>query len=133
MSWFLTVLRHYATFSGRARRREYWTYLAVYVPVYGALLLVDLVTGTFDMESQMGVLTGVYVLATLIPGTAVAVRRLHDTDRSGWWLLLGVVPLLGAIVLLYFLIQQGDAGINRHGADPKGRPGLAAPAAGNPA
>ena len=119
MSWFLHVLRHYATFRGRARRREYWTYLAVYVPIYGALLLLDLVTGSFDMELQMGTLTSLYVLATLVPGTAVAVRRLHDTGRSGWWLLLGLIPLLGEIVLLYFLIQEGDAGDNAYGADPK--------------
>ena len=114
------MLRHYATFSGRARRREYWTYLAIYVLVYGALLGVDLVTGSFDMETQMGLLTGLFLLATLIPGTAVAVRRLHDSDRSGWWLLLGPIPLLGVIVLLYFLIQEGTAGPNRYGADPKG-------------
>jgi len=119
MSWFLSVLRHYATFHGRARRREYWTYLAVYVPIYAGLELVDLLTGTFDMESMMGALTGLYVLATVIPGTAVAVRRLHDTGRSGWWLLASVVPLLGAIVLLFFLIQEGDAGDNPYGADPK--------------
>ena len=120
MSWFLSVLRHYATFSGRARRREYWTYLGCYLLVYGALLLVDLLTGSFDMETQMGLLTGLFLLATLIPGTAVAVRRLHDSDRSGWWLLLGPIPLLGVIVLLYFLIQEGTAGPNRYGADPKG-------------
>jgi len=119
MSWFLTVLRHYATFRGRARRREYWTYLAVYVPIYAALELVDLLTGTFDMESMMGALTGLYVLATVIPGTAVAVRRLHDTGRSGWWLLVSVIPLLGAIVLLFFLIQEGESGDNLYGADPK--------------
>jgi uncharacterized membrane protein YhaH (DUF805 family) len=67
----------------------------------------------------MGTLTGFYVLATVIPGTAVAVRRLHDTGRSGSWLLVSVIPLLGAIVLLYFLIQEGDAGDNPYGADPK--------------
>jgi uncharacterized membrane protein YhaH (DUF805 family) len=125
MVWFLSVLRHYATFRGRARRREYWTYLAIYVPIYGALLLVDLLTGTFDMETQMGTLTGLYVLATVIPGTAVAVRRLHDTNRSGWWLVISLIPLLGAIVLLYFLIQEGDAGDNAFGADPKAAGGHA--------
>jgi uncharacterized membrane protein YhaH (DUF805 family) len=130
MSWFLYVLRHYATFRGRARRREYWTFLAVYVPLYAALLLLDLVTGSFDMESQMGTLTGLYVLATIVPGTAVAVRRLHDTGRSGWWLLIGLVPLLGAIVLLYFLVQEGAAGDNPYGADPKGGVGVAAPGQG---
>ena len=122
MSWFFFVLRHYATFSGRARRREYWTYLGCYLLVYAALLLVDLLDGSFDMETQMGLLTGIFLLATLIPGTAVAVRRLHDSDRSGWWLLLGPLPLLGVIVLLYFLIQKGDAGPNRYGVDPRSLP-----------
>ena len=117
MSWFLSVLRHYATFSGRARRREYWTYLAIYVLVYGALLGVDLITGSFDMETQMGLLTGIFLLATLIPGTAVAVRRLHDSDRSGWWLLLGFVPIIGGLVLLFFMVQPGTPGPNRFGGD----------------
>jgi uncharacterized membrane protein YhaH (DUF805 family) len=119
MSWFLAVLRKYATFSGRARRREYWMYLAVYVPLYALLLLVDALTGTFDMESERGFLSSLFLLATLLPSIAVAVRRLHDTGRSGWWLLLGIIPLLGTIVLLYFLIQEGDAGGNRYGPDPK--------------
>jgi uncharacterized membrane protein YhaH (DUF805 family) len=119
MSWFLAVLRQYATFRGRARRREYWMYLLVYLGIYLLLMLVDALTGTFEMESESGLLSGLFMLGTLLPSIAVAVRRLHDTDRSGWWLLLGLIPLVGQIVLLYFLIQEGDEGSNVFGSDPK--------------
>ncbi len=119
MEWFLAALRKYATFSGRARRKEYWHYVLFYVLIYVALLIVDAVTGTFSMESELGFFSGVFALGTLLPSMAVAVRRLHDTDRSGWWLLLGVIPLVGAVVLLYFTIQEGDSGSNTFGADPK--------------
>mgnify|MGYP006288351715 CR=1 FL=1 len=119
MSWFLAVLRQYATLRGRARRKEYWMYLLVYVGLYILLMLVDALTGTFDLESERGLLSGLFMLGTVVPSIAVAVRRLHDIDRSGWWLLLGLVPLVGQIVLLYFLIQEGDEGDNTYGPDPK--------------
>lgn len=119
MSWFLAVLRQYATFRGRARRKEYWMYLLVSVGLYILLMLVDALTGTFELESESGLLSGLFMLGTILPSIAVAVRRLHDTDRSGWWLLLGLVPLVGQIVLLYFLIQEGDEGANAYGPDPK--------------
>lgn len=67
----------------------------------------------------MGLLGGIYSLAVLIPGIAVSVRRLHDTERSGWWLLIGLVPLIGAIVLLVFMVQDSKAGSNRFGENPK--------------
>ena len=122
MPWFLSVLKRYATFTGRAGRREYWTYLLIYVLIYVALLLVDVITGTFNLETEIGLTSGVFLLATLVPSIAVAVRRLHDTDRSGAWLLLGFIPLVGDIVLLFFLIQEGDSGPNRYGAVPPGVP-----------
>jgi len=67
----------------------------------------------------MGLLGGIYTLAILIPGIAVSVRRLHDTDRSGWWLLIGLIPLIGAIVLLVFMVQDGKLGQNKFGSNPK--------------
>lgn len=121
MHWFREALLHkYATFRGRARRQEYWYFALYYFLIYVGLLLVDVLTGTFSMETEMGFLSGVFLLATLVPTVALAVRRLHDTGRSGWWLLLSVVPLLGAIVLLYFTTLEGDAGANAYGEDPKG-------------
>ena len=135
MSWFLVVLRKYATFSGRARRREYWAYILTSVFLLVLLLLIDMLTGTFDFEFLRGLLSSLFLLGNLLPALAVSVRRLHDTDRSGWWLLIGLlpplvigflppllialVPLICTMVLFYFLIQEGDEGPNRHGPDPK--------------
>lgn len=119
MSWFLSVLRQYATFKGRARRKEYWMFVLCYVALYLALIVVDGLTGTFDMGTERGLLSGLFLVGTLLPSLAVAVRRLHDTDRSGWWLLISLIPLIGQIVLLYFLIQEGDEGGNEYGRDPR--------------
>jgi uncharacterized membrane protein YhaH (DUF805 family) len=68
----------------------------------------------------MGLLSGLYSLAILIPSLAVTVRRLHDTDRTGWWLLIGMIPLIGAIVLLVFMLLDSQPGDNQYGAHPKG-------------
>ncbi len=118
MDWYLGVLKKYAQFSGRARRKEYWMFILINVIISVVLGLVDNFTGMVG-ESGVGLLGGVYALALLIPGIAVAVRRLHDTGRTGWWLLIGFVPLIGAIVLLVFLVLAGDPGRNAHGEDPK--------------
>jgi uncharacterized membrane protein YhaH (DUF805 family) len=122
MRWFRdAVLRKYAVFRGRARREEYWYYLLYFVIGYGAVLLLDVATGTFDFESQRGWLGRLYLVVLALPTLAVSVRRLHDTGRSGWWLPVGVVPVIGQILVLFFLVQDGDAGHNRCGPDPKGR------------
>lgn len=125
MDWFRAALGKYATFAGRARRREYWNYVLWCFLIYLGLLIVDAVTGTFSMELEIGFLSGLFLLATCLPSVAVAVRRLHDTGRSGWWLLVGLLPLLGQLVLLFFMVQEGDPGDNRYGPDPK-RPGQTA-------
>jgi uncharacterized membrane protein YhaH (DUF805 family) len=119
MQWLKQVIAKYATFRGRARRREYWRYILYYVIAFVALVLVDMLTGTFNMESQLGFLSGLFLLFMLIPSVAVAVRRLHDTERSGWWVLLALLPLIGQLVLLFFFIQEGDEGDNAYGPDPK--------------
>lgn len=121
IQWFRQVLAKYALFRGRARRREYWRFVLNYLLCYAALLVVDLLTGTFSFESQRGLLGGLFLLFMFIPALAVAVRRLHDTGRSGWWLLLAVIPLVGQLVLLYFFIDEGDEGDNDYGPDPKAR------------
>ena len=121
IQWFRQVLAKYALFRGRARRREYWRFVLNYLLCYAALLVVDLLTGTFSFESQRGLLGGMFLLFMFIPALAVAVRRLHDTGRSGWWLLLAVIPLVGQLVLLYFFIDEGDEGDNDYGPDPKAR------------
>jgi uncharacterized membrane protein YhaH (DUF805 family) len=105
-NWYLVVLKKYATFSGRARRKEYWYYTLFSLIIYVALSAIGAVVGVKD------VLGSLYSLAVAIPGIAVGVRRLHDTGRSGWWLLLPIVNII-------FLAQDGQAGSNNYGDDPK--------------
>ena len=119
MNWYLEVLKKYALFSGRARRKEYWFFVLFNIIISIALAVIDGVTGSFSPEAGMGLLGGIYTLAVLIPGIAVSVRRLHDTERSGWWLLIALVPLIGAIVLLVFMVQDSKPGQNQYGANPK--------------
>ena len=118
MNWFVTVVKKYTEFSGRARRSEYWYYMLVYLIIYAALAVVNVVTGTFSYTSGIGLLGGIFALALLLPSVGVGIRRLHDTGRSGWWLLLGLVPVVG-IVLLFFLAQDSEVGTNRFGPNPK--------------
>ncbi len=120
MNWYLGVLKKYATFEGRARRKEYWYFALFYVLVYLVLAAVDGLTGTYNANAGIGLLSGLYVLATIIPSIAVMVRRLHDTDRSGWFVLLGVIPVVGDIVLLVFACLDSQPGENRFGPNPKG-------------
>jgi uncharacterized membrane protein YhaH (DUF805 family) len=119
VNWFTTALKKYAVFSGRSRRSEYWYFILFYFIIYIALAFVDRVAGTFDPKSGIGLLTAIFALALLIPSLSVSVRRLHDTDRSGWWLLIGFIPLIGAIVLIVFFAQDSGAGTNRFGPNPK--------------
>jgi uncharacterized membrane protein YhaH (DUF805 family) len=128
MKWYLQVLRKYAVFSGRARRLEYWTFVLTSTVVSLVLTVVDMCVGTW--HDDFGVIASLYSLAVLVPGLAVAIRRLHDTGRSGWWALLAFVPILGVIVLFVFALMDGEPGTNRYGANPKDEPEVWAPPAG---
>ncbi|MDJ0708672.1 MAG: DUF805 domain-containing protein [Leptolyngbyaceae cyanobacterium MO_188.B28] len=108
MEWYLKVLRKYAVFGGRARRKEYWYFVLFNFIVALVLGVVDNVLGT------NGLLGFVYMLGVFIPGLAVAIRRLHDTGRSGWWLLIGFVPIIGFIVLIVFLASGTEPGKNQY-------------------
>jgi uncharacterized membrane protein YhaH (DUF805 family) len=120
MNWYLDVLKSkYAQFSGRARRKEYWMFFLFNLLVSIGLGIVDGITGTSGMTG-LGLLGALYFLAVLVPGIAVTVRRLHDTDRSGLWILIGLVPLIGAIVLLVFMCMDGTPAENQFGPSPKG-------------
>ena len=119
MSWFLLALKKTAPFNGRSRRREYWFFGLFYVIFVIALAFLDGLAGTFDQASGAGLFSSIFALALFIPSLAVAVRRLHDTDRSGWWLLLSLIPLIGVIVLLVFVLMDGTSGDNQYGPDPK--------------
>ena len=119
MSWFMTALKNYAVFSGRSRRSEYWYFGLFYLIFYAGFAVLDGITGTFDVRSGMGLFTGILTLGLLLPSLAVSVRRLHDTGRSGWWLLIGIIPLIGGIVLIVWFAQDGELGVNRFGPNPK--------------
>ena len=122
MSWYLwypEVLKKYAVFSGRAHRKEYWFFFLVNVLIALALGVIDGLIG-ISGDANQSVLVSLYWLAVLVPSIAVGVRRLHDTGRSGWWMLLGLVPIVG-LVLLVFLALDGERGPNAYGPDPKGQ------------
>ncbi len=120
MNWYLMVLKNYVGFSGRARRKEYWFFVLINFLITIALAFVDGIVGSFDPQTGFGALSGIYSLAVFIPTFAVTVRRLHDTSRTGWWLLIAFIPLIGAIVLLVFMFLDSTSGTNEYGPDPKG-------------
>lgn len=120
MNWYLEALRKYATFEGRARRKEYWFFILFNVLAVVVLGIIDVVLGTSSKETGLGLLSGLYLLAVLLPALAVTVRRLHDTDRSGWWILIEFIPLIGGLVLLVFTLLDSTPGSNRFGPSPKG-------------
>ena len=113
MNGYLQTLKKYADFSGRARRTEYWLFVLLSMVIAMLLAVVDFFLGS------PGIIGMLFALAVLIPGIAVAVRRLHDTDRSGWWLLIAFIPIIGTIALLVFLLLDSNPGDNRFGANPK--------------
>jgi len=116
MNWYLTVLKKYAVFSGRARRKEYWYFNLFNFLIAFGLGVIDWLLGlVVTSDSGIGLLGGLYSLAVLIPGIAVTVRRLHDTGRSGWWLLISFIPIIGFIVLLVFMLSESQPGKNQYG------------------
>ena len=121
MNWYLTVLKKYAEFSGRARRKEYWMFALMNFLISILISIVGAVIG--DTNGLIAVsLSGVYALFIFIPSLAVTVRRLHDTNKSGWWILITLVPLIGGLVLLIFMIMDSDPNTNAYGANPKSAP-----------
>ena len=116
MNWYLTLMtQKYASFSGRARRTEYWMFFLVYFVI---ALVIGVVEGLLSIG---GYLTGMFALVHLLPSIAVTVRRLHDTNRTGWWAALALVPIVGPLVLLYFAVLPGDLQPNNYGPNPKFR------------
>nr|WSY52735.1 DUF805 domain-containing protein [Streptomyces sp. NBC_00886] len=116
MSWFVEVLKKYAVFSGRARRKEYWMY-ALFVAIIYAVL-AGLAVGT--KAPALFVVLAVFYVGILLPSLAVTVRRLHDTGRSGGWFFIIFVPLVGGIILLVFTCTDSQPGDNKYGPNPKG-------------
>ena len=127
MEYMFMPLRRYVDFSGRSRRMEYWMFFLFVMIV---TVILTLLTGTsqsnfgdggmgFSMQSQSPIVL-VWVLAIIIPSLAVQVRRFHDQDKSGWFVLLGLIPFLGGLIVLVFMCLEGTRGANRYGEDPKG-------------
>ena len=119
MNWYLKVLKQYADFKGRARRKEYWMFVLFNMIFAIVAMILDNVLG-IEMEGiGYGPLYGLYVLAMLIPGLAVAVRRLHDVGKSGWMILIALIPLIGTIWLLVLMVTDSNPGENQYGQNPK--------------
>jgi uncharacterized membrane protein YhaH (DUF805 family) len=118
MNWYVEVLKKYAVFSGRARRKEYWMFFLFNIVIGGILALIEGLTGIAP-NSDQSVLATIYMFAVLIPGIAVGVRRLHDTGRSGWWTLIALIPILGSLVLLFWMVLDSEPGQNQYGPNPK--------------
>jgi uncharacterized membrane protein YhaH (DUF805 family) len=106
-----TCLTKYVVAEGRAGRAEYWYFFLFNIIVSIVASIIDGILGTFIF----GIIVG---LGLLLPGIMVGIRRLHDTNRSGWWILLGLIPLVGFIVLIVFFVQEGTAGPNQYGPAP---------------
>lgn len=113
MEWYLKVVRdNYANFNGRARRQEYWMFVLFNLLISIGANIIDYVLGTSFISL-------LYSLAVFIPGLAVSVRRLHDTGKSGWMMLIALIPIIGAIWLIVLFATEGDMGPNKYGPDPK--------------
>ena len=118
MHWYLDVLKKYAVFSGRARRQEIWMFILISFIIAFALGFIEGLVGS------PGIIGMLYSLAVLCPSIAVAVRRLHDTGRSGLWALIGLIPCIG-LVLIVFLVLDSEPGDNQYGPNPKGAEAVA--------
>jgi uncharacterized membrane protein YhaH (DUF805 family) len=117
--WKVVVLERFAQFTGRAGRAEYWWFFL-------ANLIVALVLALLSRASVIFlILYVIYGVGVLVPSIAVGVRRLHDTDKSGWFMLIALIPFVGYIILLVLLAMEGTPGSNRYGPPPPGEPALA--------
>jgi uncharacterized membrane protein YhaH (DUF805 family) len=124
MEWMLMPLKRYADFSGRSRRKEYWMFtlmnFIVAIVLYGMIIAgLDFTTGDLSAVGMLGAgLLVIYALAILVPSLAVQVRRFHDQDKSGWFILLGFIPAVGGLIVLVFMCLPGTPGSNQYGPDP---------------
>ncbi|MBA3907204.1 MAG: DUF805 domain-containing protein [Pseudonocardiales bacterium] len=111
--------QRYAQFSGRSRRSEFWFFVLFSAIVRAIANILDAILHTGNPNTGGGLVSTLVLLALLVPSLAVAVRRLHDTGRSGWWLLIALIPLVGIIVLIVWWAQDGHSD-NQYGPNPKG-------------
>ena len=119
MKWYLKVLKQYADFRGRARRTEYWMFALFNFIFIILAAIIDNILGLTFGELPYGVFYFLYALVVLIPGLAVGVRRLHDVGKSGWMMLIALIPIVGAIWLLVLMVTDSTVGENQYGQNPK--------------
>ena len=135
MEWMILPLKRYAQFSGRSQRKEYWMFLLFVVIGSFVFSFLDSLlglgggfshydygaAGAYGAGANMrgGILNGIFSLAIIVPSISVACRRLHDIDKSGWWMLIGLIPLVGWIIVIVWYCTDGTHGPNRFGPDPK--------------
>ena len=119
MNWYLKVLKQYADFSGRARRKEYWMFALFNIIFIIIAMILDNVLGLTVGELPYGVFYFLYILVIFIPALAVSVRRLHDVGKSGWMYLIILIPLIGSIWLLVLAVTDSNPGENQYGSNPK--------------
>jgi uncharacterized membrane protein YhaH (DUF805 family) len=119
MNWWLIAMKKYVTFSGRARRKEYWMF-ALFNLIFGiAALILDSILGSAVEDFGYGLFYGLFILAITIPALAVTVRRLHDIGKSGWWFFTGFIPIIGGIWLFVLTLTDSQPGDNQFGQNPK--------------
>lgn len=120
MKWYLKVLKQYADFDGRARRTEYWMYLLFNMIFLAVAAVLDNILGLkFNEQVPYGYIYLLYSLVVFLPGLGVAVRRLHDVGKSGWFILIGLIPIIGGIWLIILMATDGTPGRNEYGVNPK--------------
>ena len=127
MKWFIKCFKQYIDFSGRARRKEYWMFVLFNLIFASVATALDNITGlTFSfngVESSSGWISLIYSLVLFLPGLGVCVRRLHDIGKSGWFIFIALIPIVGAIWLIVLYCKEGDHGNNEYGPDPKAAEG----------
>ena len=120
LDFAMMPLKRYTDFSGRSRRKEYWFFVLGVFIVAVVLGIIEGILGLSGMVAgAYGPLTAIFLLGIIVPSIAVQVRRFHDQDKSGWFVLLALIPFLGGLIVLVFMCLEGTKGPNRFGPDPK--------------
>ena len=118
MEWATLPLKRYAEFTGRSRRKEYWTFFLLVLVSSFVIGTIEGMLGLSGMIGSYGPLSWLFMLAVLVPSIAVGIRRLHDIGKTGWLILLGLIPFVGFLILIYFFVQESQPGPNEYGPDP---------------
>jgi len=119
MKWYFKAVRKYAVFAGRARRKEFWTFFLTNLLIALSLRGIDILLGTWNPDDRFGLVSFIFEVVILIPTIAVSIRRLHDTNRSGWQYLILFIPFIGWIYFLVLMAENSQPSENRYGPQPK--------------